>query len=287
MVVTKLADHGDVLAASGGLTYEDAAVMSVADYAGGSVREGLAILESIIAYGPVTMDSVVAVMGKVTPVHLDEFVAAVVKGDLKKADTILHELYNDKFMDGFLKYLFGSYFPRGRTVTDAQRRVVTAMLKAATTFVPTYSYSVNRDLLLYSIVESIDAVKHAPQARTAPVPAPTPVTPQAPANAPTPAPKPATPQTNAPALPQGKDESVLQLIQRFEAQVIRPWDGEVAVMSVGTKGVLVAIAGSPASVPTNVGYIIPLGRVPVILKRPTLVVRDMISENLIVRLNRS
>ena len=135
--------------------YEEDAIIGIVELADGSVRQGLAVIEQMIAYGGETLTSkaVRDVSGRATSDSIKRLVKFVVTGNIKQADITIRELYNDTFIGDLLAYLYKEFIPAQRSVDD--RRMTARLIRAIHAFQPAYSTSVNRSGLLFALYDAV------------------------------------------------------------------------------------------------------------------------------------
>ncbi len=137
------------------LGYNEEAIIDIVELADGSIRQGLAIIEQMVAYGgdELSAKSVRDVSGCATSESIKRLIKFIVIGNIRQADINIRELYNDTFTGDLLSYLYREFTPEQRSVDD--RRLTARLIRAIHTFQPAYSTSVNRSGLLFAMYDAV------------------------------------------------------------------------------------------------------------------------------------
>ncbi len=138
--------------------YDEEAIVGIVELADGSVRQGLAIIEQMVAYGgnTLTATSVRTVSGRATADSIKRLIKFIVTGNIKQADINIRELYNDTFTGDLLAYLYREFIPEQKSVDD--RRMTARLIRAIHGFQSAYSTSVNRSGLLFAMYDAVHDV---------------------------------------------------------------------------------------------------------------------------------
>ena len=136
-------------------SYDEQAIKSIVELSDGSIRQGLAILEQMVAYGgdALTAKDVLTVSGRATSDSMVKLVNYIVKGDIRQADMMMRDLYNDSFVNDLLTYFYKVFIPTKNLVDD--RRMVARLIRAILGFDSAFSTSVNRSGLLFSMYDAV------------------------------------------------------------------------------------------------------------------------------------
>lgn len=135
--------------------YEEEAITGIVELADGSIRQGLAIIEQMVAYGgdALTAKAVRGVSGRATADSIKRLIKFIVNGNIKQADINIRELYNDTFTGDLLSYLYREFIPEQKSVDD--RRMTARLIRAIHGFQSAYSTSVNRSGLLFAMYDAV------------------------------------------------------------------------------------------------------------------------------------
>ena len=135
--------------------YEEEAITGIVELADGSIRQGLAIIEQMVAFGgnALTSKAVRDVSGRATADSIKRLIKFIVNGNIKQADIAIRELYNDTFTGDLPAYLYREFIPEQKSVDD--RRMTARLIRAIHGFQSAYSTSVNRSGLLFVIHDAV------------------------------------------------------------------------------------------------------------------------------------
>lgn len=246
-------------------SYDDDAISHICHLAGGSIRQGLSILEQVCAYGGDMLSSAVVqlVSGRSSPEDMNRLITVLKGGNLTRAARLLRDLYNDQFVSGLLDCLFQDFIPRQGSMKSKERRQTMQLLRAIMSYKPVYHNTVNRDALLFTMYDALQEDVGITSARVC---------------------QESATDDDPKVVRKELVRDLLGLIKKGgKYETVQKWDDKLMAIGLGSKGTVMAVVRKAKQLPEETKYYLPFNKIKKVLELDKFDPKQLLEEDILKR----